>query len=165
MAAFGTAIKDASISPKSVLQIGISSARQKPPLTLNQLRLSPPQVSEGGGKRSEIHFCRETWADTQNVANQRKGSLRGGDFSSSFLLHLLFHWKGGYIAVFRVPPEKKLPISFENQEFAVNCFSSKWYHQESNRGHKDFQSFALPTELWYHTSCVLVMQRYNNFLN
>ena len=25
-----------------------------------------------------------------------------------------------------------------------------WYHQESNRGHKDFQSFALPTELWYH---------------
>ena len=26
----------------------------------------------------------------------------------------------------------------------------KWYHQESNRGHKDFQSFALPTELWHH---------------
>ena len=25
-----------------------------------------------------------------------------------------------------------------------------WYHQESNRGHKDFQSFALPTELWHH---------------
>ena len=25
----------------------------------------------------------------------------------------------------------------------------KWYHQESNRGHKDFQSFALPTELWH----------------
>ena len=23
-------------------------------------------------------------------------------------------------------------------------------HQESNRGHKDFQSFALPTELWHH---------------
>ena len=22
-----------------------------------------------------------------------------------------------------------------------------WCHQESNRGHKDFQSFALPTEL------------------
>ena len=21
----------------------------------------------------------------------------------------------------------------------------KWYHQESNRGHKDFQSFALKT--------------------
>ncbi len=25
----------------------------------------------------------------------------------------------------------------------------EWYHQESNQGHKDFQSFALPTELWY----------------
>ena len=150
---------------------------QKCPTNRNQLRspkapfdtqsvttLTPS--SFGGGERSEIHFCRETWADTQNVANQRKGSLRGGYFSSSFLLHLLLHWKGGYIAVFRVLPEKqKLPISFENQEFAVNCFSSKWYHQESNRGHKDFQSFALPTELWYHSSCVLVMQRYNNFLN
>ena len=51
MAAFGTAIKDASISPKSVLQIGISSARQKPPLTLNQLRLSPPQPKFHGRKR------------------------------------------------------------------------------------------------------------------
>ena len=26
----------------------------------------------------------------------------------------------------------------------------EWCHQESNRGHKDFQSFALPTELWHH---------------
>ena len=24
-----------------------------------------------------------------------------------------------------------------------------WCYQESNRGHKDFQSFALPTELWH----------------
>ncbi len=30
------------------------------------------------------------------------------------------------------------------------CFSLLWCHQESNRGHKDFQSFALPTELWHH---------------
>ena len=27
------------------------------------------------------------------------------------------------------------------------CF--KWCHQESNRGHMDFQSIALPTELWH----------------
>ena len=46
--------------------------------------------------------------------------------------------------------KQKLLIPFGNQEFAVNCFSSKWCHQESNRGHKDFQSFALPTELWHH---------------
>ncbi len=25
-----------------------------------------------------------------------------------------------------------------------------WCLQESNQGHKDFQSFALPTELWHH---------------
>ena len=31
-----------------------------------------------------------------------------------------------------------------------NCLIFKWCHQESNRGHKDFQSFALPTELWHH---------------
>lgn len=30
------------------------------------------------------------------------------------------------------------------------CALIMWYHQESNRGHKDFQSFALPTELWHH---------------
>ncbi len=37
-----------------------------------------------------------------------------------------------------------------------------WCHQESNRGHKDFQSFALPTELWHH-HLDLVMQRYGLF--
>ena len=42
-----------------------------------------------------------------------------------------------------------------------------WCHQESNRGHKDFQSFALPTELWHH-HCFLSqkrMQSYDKFLN
>ena len=38
---------------------------------------------------------------------------------------------------------KKAAIKFDN------CFFLKWCHQESNRGHKDFQSFALPTELWH----------------
>ncbi len=32
-----------------------------------------------------------------------------------------------------------------------NMYFSWWCHQESNRGHKDFQSFALPTELWHQT--------------
>ena len=31
-----------------------------------------------------------------------------------------------------------------------------WCHQESNQGHKDFQSFALPTELWHHHRLKLV---------
>ena len=38
-----------------------------------------------------------------------------------------------------------------------------WYHQESNRGHKDFQSFALPTELWH--LLFLWLQRYVYLLN
>ena len=38
---------------------------------------------------------------------------------------------------------KKSCISFDTAFFIV------WCHQESNRGHKDFQSFALPTELWH----------------
>ena len=33
-------------------------------------------------------------------------------------------------------------------------WKEEWYHQESNRGHKDFQSFALPTELWHHLSAI-----------
>ena len=40
--------------------------------------------------------------------------------------------------------KQKLPTSLENQEFTAICFSSKWCHRESNQGHKDFQSFALP---------------------
>ena len=38
---------------------------------------------------------------------------------------------------------KKKGVTFSSDSFLV------WYHQESNRGHKDFQSFALPTELWH----------------
>ena len=44
--------------------------------------------------------------------------------------------------------EKSLNF-FEIQGFTSFFFSLKWCHQESNRGHKDFQSFALPTELWH----------------
>ena len=32
-----------------------------------------------------------------------------------------------------------------------------WYHQESNQGHKDFQSFALPTELWYQKAMANIL--------
>ena len=44
----------------------------------------------------------------------------------------------------------KMNICKEKKQLhCCNCFY-KWCHQESNRGHKDFQSFALPTELWHH---------------
>ena len=40
--------------------------------------------------------------------------------------------------------KKKTPQSLRGLKIV-----SEWCHQESNRGHKDFQSFALPTELWH----------------
>ena len=40
--------------------------------------------------------------------------------------------------------EKSLNF-FEIQGFTSFFFLKKWCHQESNRGHKDFQSFALKT--------------------
>ena len=43
--------------------------------------------------------------------------------------------------------EKKIPEMFNFQGFTKFEVFKKWCHQESNRGHKDFQSFALPTEL------------------
>ena len=42
-------------------------------------------------------------------------------------------------------------ITFSVPSISVTAFL--WCHQESNRGHKDFQSFALPTELWHHRVC------------
>ena len=45
---------------------------------------------------------------------------------------------------------KKIPEIAEFQRISRVKSSFEWCHQESNRGHKDFQSFALPTELWHH---------------
>ena len=45
----------------------------------------------------------------------------------------------------------------------LGCFFM-WYHQESNRGHKDFQSFALPTELWHQLRSICVCKGSNNIL-
>ena len=53
------------------------------------------------------------------------------------------------------------PTPTSRTQCATNCAtfrSRKWCHQESNRGHKDFQSFALPTELWHLSR--LRVQRY-----
>ncbi len=39
-----------------------------------------------------------------------------------------------------------------NYEKPLSVYSERgfeWCHRESNQGHKDFQSFALPTELWH----------------
>ena len=35
----------------------------------------------------------------------------------------------------------------------IFLFVLLWCHQDSNRGHTDFQSDALPTELWHQLCC------------
>ena len=58
---------------------------------------------------------------------------------------------------------KKTANPFQRNFIAVS-HPPLWCHQESNRGHKDFQSFALPTELWHHTTLgFLRLQRYEQF--
>ena len=52
------------------------------------------------------------------------------------------------IYVFRQKKNSQIVVL---ERFGSFC---KWCHQESNRGHKDFQSFALPTELWHRCFCV-----------
>ena len=49
----------------------------------------------------------------------------------------------------------------ESITFVILSFA--WCHQESNRGHKDFQSFALPTELW-HLAFVCECKGIANFI-
>ena len=39
----------------------------------------------------------------------------------------------------------------KNRNGSTSIAVSLWCHRESNQGHKDFQSFALPTELWHQT--------------
>ena len=56
------------------------------------------------------------------------------------VVHLIFHVS---------PKTYKMKIKEKRVTF-VTLTHFQWYHQESNRGHKDFQSFALPTELWSH---------------
>ena len=45
---------------------------------------------------------------------------------------------------------KRMPLHRANSDTGAGE-RRRWYHQESNRGHTDFQSVALPTELWYHS--------------
>ena len=43
----------------------------------------------------------------------------------------------------------KLQDAIEMMKKLFLLFTLWWYHLESNQGHQDFQSCALPTELWY----------------
>ena len=66
-----------------------------------------------------------------------------------------------YLFYYRVKTLTEVHKKTLNVDFKVFLFL--WYLAESNRGHKDFQSFALPTELRYLTE--LGVQKYSFFLN
>ena len=105
---------------------------------------------------------RPSFLDTQDYCKSAIKILIRQDFCYTFSFNLLV-WLKRYVLPFCPRPGKtKNPDStWESgfyclllffkvvppEDFTVFCFSSKWCHQESNRGHKDFQSFALPTEL------------------
>ncbi len=52
--------------------------------------------------------------------------------------------------------KRKTPYFVEIQRFIGINPLSLWCHRDSNQGHKDFQSFALPTELWHHRLSLLI---------
>ena len=126
--------------------------------TLNEFLFIFPTIFSWTKVGNHLRFL-----DTQNIANQRKRILFGGDFRSTFSAPPFGTPEAVIFRTFLRPAGKqKLPISFGNQESTANCFSSKWCHQESNRGHKDFQSFALPTELW-HRCCLFASAKLMRF--
>ena len=51
--------------------------------------------------------------------------------------------------------EKVLGIKTARPPTHLELAVLKWCHQDSNRGHTDFQSDALPTELWHPVFNVL----------
>ena len=42
---------------------------------------------------------------------------------------------------------KEILTNKKRESHCCNSLTLEWCHRESNQGHKDFQSFALPTEL------------------
>ena len=61
-----------------------------------------------------------------------------------------------------MPPFDKTKIA--SGYFITTCDSCEWYLQDSNRGHMDFQSIALPPEL-RHLCANLRVQNYGKLFN
>ena len=74
-------------------------------------------------------------------------AIRRRHFPCCGLVRVLLENRHRNIACFALGETETLD-SKRNQGFLFLL----WYHQESNRGHKDFQSFALPTELWHRNA-------------
>ena len=63
----------------------------------------------------------------------------------------------------RMPCYRYATAESKKESITFVILSFAWCHQESNRGHKDFQSFALPTELW-HLAFVCECKGIANFI-
>ena len=55
-----------------------------------------------------------------------------------------------------VTPEASFTNHLGADSLDLSLIHILWCHRESNQGHKDFQSFALPSELWHHHRLKLV---------
>ena|GEM_PF-527259 len=85
-------------------------------------------------------------AELARTLSWRENALFEEREKNNFPKPIMFDYKQGiwlslgYKKVLEISRLQR-PTQFINQKM--------WCHQESNRGHKDFQSFALPTELWH----------------
>ena len=66
-------------------------------------------------------------------------------FRSPFCSTFCSTGKGNILLFFAFRGKRKTPDFVWKSGVCSDLLSSKWCHQESNRGHKDFQSFALKT--------------------
>ncbi len=104
------------------------------------------------------------WMDNQDVCRMLNISLRtlqtlrdNGTLAYSQINHKTYYRSEDVKRIVSIVEDRRKEARFKGR--TIFCFSSKWCHQESNRGHKDFQSFALPTELWHRLTSVLRVQR------
>ena len=65
------------------------------------------------------------------------------------------------IVLFDVQVSYVFKVRNKTKEEVKQFTSSLWYHQDSNRGHTDFQSDVLPTELWHRLYFRLQAARYS----
>ena len=100
------------------------------------------------------------WMDNQDVCRMLNISLRtlqtlrdNGTLAYSQINHKTYYRSEDVKRIVSIVEDRRKEARFKGR--TIFCFSLKWCHQESNRGHKDFQSFALPTELWHRLTSVL----------
>ena len=90
-------------------------------------------------KQGAVHFSPRPYAQYRWATPCKQGAVHCVFNENEHLTHTL----RSKVRYFHVTPS-----TLETPRSYCEAFL-RWCHQESNRGHKDFQSFALPTELWH----------------